>query len=548
MRNMAQSTSSRSRKFAEVLGFVSVPGSPEEVRALLQRRVALTLALTSVLWLVMLVLDFLTQVTSHQGWSAAGHVRTGTYAFMALLLGTVWLVCRRGSHRLPILGTIDATTAVGQGVALGGLLLAFDARALPAYGALLALSQVLVARAALVPSRAARTSVVGALAAIPIVVGAVISQHGVSDLPSYLPPIGKLGVDTGLWCAIVVLTSSVISFVIYGLHERARAAQQLGQYTLEEKIGEGGMGVVYRARHAFLRRPTAIKLLAPDREGDNAAARFEREVQLTSRLTHPNTIAVFDYGRTPDGVFYYAMEYLDGIDLETLVSTDGPQPAGRVIHILRQAAGALAEAHHVGLIHRDVKPANMLLCRRGLLHDFVKVLDFGLVRIMGDDSGLSTTNMLLGTPLYMSPEHIRTPDGIDARSDLYALGAVGFFLLTGSPPFEGDSVLEVCRKHLYEAPIPPSRKTKQPVPEELDRLIVSCLDKEKNGRPTDASAFLRALDRCAGDAPWSDAQAAVWWKNRGTELAKERKSRLPTAQVMSTLAVDVGDRTQVASS
>ena len=538
---MTRRSSSQSRWFAKALGFGSVPGSPTEVRAFLQRRVSLYLALMCALWLVMLALDtvarFATQAPHH------GHLPTAVYASIALLLGSLWLVSRRGSHRLPILGTLDATMTVGQGVALGALLLAFDPRLLPESGALLALSQILVARAAIVPSRAARTAVVGGLAAIPIVAGAIASRHG-AELPAYLPSVPQLGVNTLLWCAIVVLSSSIISFVIYGLHERARAAQQLGQYTLEEKIGEGGMGVVYRARHAFLRRPTAIKLLAPDRDGDNAAARFEREVQLTSKLTHPNTIAVFDYGRTPDGVFYYAMEYLDGIDLETLVSTDGPQPAGRVIHVLRQAAGALAEAHHVGLIHRDVKPANLLLCQRGLLSDFVKVLDFGLVRVMGDDSGLSTTNMLLGTPLYMSPEHIRSPEAIDARSDLYALGAVGFFLLTGAPPFEGDSVLEVCRKHLHQAAVPPSTKTKQPVPASLDRLIVACLDKSKEARPADARALQRELELCASEAPWTEAQGEAWWKQRGAELTRERRSRLPNEQIASTLAIDLVGREQ----
>jgi serine/threonine-protein kinase len=542
---MTRHSSSQTRWFAKALGFGSVPGSPEEVRAFLQLRVSLFLALMGALWLIMLALDAVARFTTPVplAEAATDHARVIAYALLAVALGLLWLVSRRGSHGLPILGTLDATATVAQGVALGALLFAFDPRLLPESGALLALSQILVARAALVPSRAARTAVVGGLAAVPIVVGRVASRHHAA-LPDDLPSVAQLGVNTLLWCGIVVLSSSVISYVIYGLHQRARAAQQLGQYTLEEKIGEGGMGVVYRARHAFLRRPTAIKLLAPDRNGDNAAARFEREVQLTSRLTHPNTIAVFDYGRTPDGVFYYAMEYLDGIDLETLVSTDGPQPAARVIHVLRQAAGALAEAHHVGLIHRDVKPANLLLCQRGLLNDFVKVLDFGLVRVMGDDSGLSTTNMLLGTPLYMSPEHIRSTDAIDARSDLYALGAVGFFLLTGTPPFPGDSVLEVCRKHLHENAVPPSTKTTHPVPASLDRLIVACLDKSKEGRPTDARALQLALEQCASEAPWTEAQAEDWWKQRGAGLARERKSRLPNAQIASTLAVDLVGRGQ----
>jgi len=204
--------------------------------------------------------------------------------------------------------------------------------------------------------------------------------------------------------------------------------RRLGQYTLERKIGAGGMGIVYRASHAMLRRPTAIKLLPPDRAGEASIARFEREVQMTAQLSHPNTVAIYDYGRTPEGVFYYAMEYLDGINLEDLVRTYGAQPAGRVLAILDQVCGALAEAHERGLVHRDIKPANIILTERGGEPDVAKVVDFGLVKpIVTDDPRLtmSMPGVMTGTPLYLSPESLTSPESGDPRSDLYALGAVG---------------------------------------------------------------------------------------------------------------------------
>src|SRR4029079_4450667 len=202
-------------------------------------------------------------------------------------------------------------------------------------------------------------------------------------------------------------------------------AKQLGQYALEDKIGAGGMGSVYKARHAMLRRPTAVKLLDADKMTPAAVSRFEREVQLTSALSHPNTVAIYDYGHTPDGIFYYAMEYLDGMNLDELVRCFGPVPEARAVHILRQVCGALAEAHAQNLVHRDIKPANIFLTIRGGLRDFVKVLDFGLVKALeGAESGnVASANVVTGTPLYLSPEAVNEPDKVDARADVYAIGA-----------------------------------------------------------------------------------------------------------------------------
>ncbi len=299
---------------------------------------------------------------------------------------------------------------------------------------------------------------------------------------------------------------------------------RLGQYTLEEKIGEGGMGAVYRAKHALLRRPTAIKLLSPDHAGVANVARFEREVQLTSKLTHPNTIAIYDFGHTRAGAFYYAMELIDGVSLQELCEEDGPQPAGRVVYILSQIAGALAEAHELGLIHRDVKPANILLSSRGGLPDFVKVLDFGLVKeVDSADPALSTANALTGTPLYMAPESILRPDSVDARVDLYALGGVAYWLLTGTAPFEGSSLVEICSKHLHTPAVAPSSRASGNVPAALDALVLRCLAKEADERPASARVLAAELHALRTESPWSEEDARNWWVARSavrTSLAE----------------------------
>jgi hypothetical protein len=297
------------------------------------------------------------------------------------------------------------------------------------------------------------------------------------------------------------------------LQKATLAARQLGQYTLLARIGAGGMGTVYRARHALLRRPTAVKLLNVERISDEAVARFEREVQLTASLTHPNTVAIFDYGRTPEGIFYYAMEYLDGINLDDLVTRCGPLPEARVLALLRQVCGSLAEAHAGGLVHRDIKPANIFLTCRGGLHDFVKVLDFGLVKALSgrDMVNLTSPNTVSGTPLYLSPEAASQPEQIDARTDVYSIGAVGYFLLTGSPVFSGASVMEICLQHLYTVPESPAARSGRPVSPALETLLLRCLAKSRSERPEDAADLLRQLECCAVAGHWTADDAASWW-------------------------------------
>jgi serine/threonine-protein kinase len=291
----------------------------------------------------------------------------------------------------------------------------------------------------------------------------------------------------------------------------------LGQYRLDAKLGEGGMGVVWRASHVLLRRPTAVKLIAPHRAGDSAIRRFEREVQLTSLLKHPNSVAIYDYGRARDGTFYYAMEYLDGTDLERLVAESGPLPPGRVVHVLTQVLGALAEAHDLGLVHRDVKPANLLLSPRRGEHEVAKIVDFGLAKRIELDpkhSALSASNALTGTPLYMAPEAIQSPDTIDGRSDIYALGAVAWFLLVGRPPFEGASVIEICAKHLHEAPTRPSVALGKPLPVDVEDIVLSCLEKNPAKRPENARALRSLLEASSSNGRWTAEAAADFWRSR----------------------------------
>jgi len=333
--------------------------------------------------------------------------------------------------------------------------------------------------------------------------------------------------------------------VLFGISRRGgRPTPRAGQYALSEKIGEGGMGVVYKASHPLLERPVAIKLLPPERASRENIQRFQREVQRTSRLTHPNTISVYDFGRTRQGLFFYAMEYVDGLDLQTLVERHGALEPARVAHILSQLAGALSEAHAAGLIHRDVKPANLMLCERGGMLDVVKVLDFGLSQAL-DGQGAGPGDSLVGTPLYLSPEALTAPGSLDARSDLYALGAVGYFLLTGTPPFCGKNVLEVCEQHLHDAPTSPSRRIATPIPRGLEALVMSCLSKAPEQRPASALTLQAALAPLA--AGWSQARAERWWSMRTAARPLSRGNRAQAFFGTSASAAPFAARTACAA-
>jgi len=322
--------------------------------------------------------------------------------------------------------------------------------------------------------------------------------------------------------AIHMLVAAALS--IYGTHvintlrSEAFEARQLNQYRLGRRLGTGGMGEVYLAEHRLLKRTCALKLIRPGTASDPAAlSRFEREVRATAGLSHPNTVEVYDYGRTDAGTFFYVMEYLRGLSLDDLVKRHGPMPAGRVVYLLRQVCGALAEAHAAGLIHRDIKPANIFSCLRGGRYDVAKLLDFGLVKFEGPEpshepvtASSTGTRRVRGTPLYMAPEQIVGRPDLDHRCDLYALGGVAYTLLTGQPPFDGTDSERVMTAQVRE-PVAPPRLICPTIPEDLERIVLRCLSKSPEARFPDANHLDIALAACASADEWDDVRAAFWW-------------------------------------
>ncbi|MDA3962018.1 MAG: serine/threonine protein kinase [Planctomycetota bacterium] len=338
------------------------------------------------------------------------------------------------------------------------------------------------------------------------------------DADEAYAPLTTLRMVFGVLVALLAI-ATVVGTVIWRrnnlLGRRANDAEarlrQVGQYQLEKKIGEGGMGAVYLGQHSMLRRRTAIKMIA-GRASDEDLKLFEREVQLCCQLTHPNTIAVYDYGRAADGTFYYAMEFLEGADLDTVIERTGPIPPGRVIHVLTQACWSLAEAHRANLIHRDIKPANIFLSERGGVYDFVKVLDFGLAKSTDARSPqLSAADVISGTPPYMCPEIIQQSSDVDGRSDLYSLAIVGIYLLTGKVPFDGSNVMDVLMAHVQREPPSLEELAGRPVPPDLEGVLMTCLAKDPADRPRNADALRRALENCADAGTWTSDMAATWW-------------------------------------
>jgi eukaryotic-like serine/threonine-protein kinase len=434
-----------------------------------------------------------------------GHV--AATAFLLL----IWILPGRGLSRRGLL-RVDAAATIGACLAYAIEVLTIPIAWRADQLVLLILNAVLLGRAALVPSEPRRTAWISgaSVAALPFLAFLLMRDHSSPDLP-----VAAVVTQTTLWAAFTAVFATLLSSVTFHLRRSVARARRLGQYTLLEKIGEGGMGVVYRAEHEMLRRPTAIKVLPPASAGEEGLKRFEREAQLTARLNNPHTISVYDYGRTPEGAFYYVMEYLDGFDLDRLVREAGPLPPGRVVHILRQVCEALAEAHAVGLIHRDIKPANIVVSEYGGIADFAKVLDFGLVKDVSApaDSRLTREDVVAGTPQYLAPETIRDGTSSDPRSDIYALGAVAYFLLTGAPVFQGRPIL-VIQSHLNTAPESPSQRLGLPLPARLERLVLDCLEKDPTLRPETAESLAARLAACDDVPPWSPDDAKTWWNSR----------------------------------
>ncbi|MBN1853531.1 MAG: protein kinase [Pirellulales bacterium] len=320
--------------------------------------------------------------------------------------------------------------------------------------------------------------------------------------------------------AVVAATLGVHS--INSLRREAFEAKQLGQYRLKRRIGSGGMGEVYLAEHQMMKRPCAVKLIHPDKAGDpRILARFEREVRSTAKLSHWNSIDIYDYGRTEDGTFYYVMEYLPGHNVNELVELHGPLPAARIVHLLTQVCAALGEAHSIGLVHRDIKPANIFSACRGGLFDVAKLLDFGLAKPIVDMGEVSLTQegAITGSPLYMSPEQASGEDDTDPRSDIYSLGAVMYFMLTGEPPFVRDRPMKVMIAHASE-PVTPPREINPNIPPDLETIVLRCLQKDPADRFQTSGELADALQRANVTDDWDAQTAARWWENHGCPKRK----------------------------
>lgn len=341
---------------------------------------------------------------------------------------------------------------------------------------------------------------------------------------------GSVLFDTTVVLALGAAIAIFGSYKLSELQEEAYAARKLGQYRLLRKLGAGGMGEVFLGEHVLLRRACAIKLIRPDQAGDPVTfSRFEREVQAMATLTHWNAVEVYDYGHAEDGTFYYVMEYLPGLSLQELIEHHGPLPPSRAIYFLRQLCGALKEAHSIGLIHRDIKPSNVIACQRGGQHDVAKLLDFGLVQDMSiggaerSDHRLTLQGTILGSPPYISPEQARGRGAVDARTDIYSLGGLAYFLLTGQAPFVRETIMELLVAHLHDAP-PPPRSLRPELPADLEDVVLTCLRKDASERYADAAALEKALAACESSGEWDTEQAEHWWElQRLVEMAPKEQ-------------------------
>lgn len=374
--------------------------------------------------------------------------------------------------------------------------------------------------------------VVALIAACPFAVALVEASRG--DWPLAGRPFLYYLYGLGFWAGFGALLAVFGSHHLEVLQREAHEARELGQYRLTKRLGAGGMGEVYLAEHRLLRRPCAVKLIRAELLGDPRSLRlFEQEVQATAALTHPNTVEIYDYGHTEDGTFYYVMEYLPGLSLADLVSRHGPLPPGRAVSLLRQVCAALREAHGVGLIHRDVKPGNILVCRRGGIPDVAKLLDFGLVQTLGGSSleeDATRERGIAGTPAYLSPEQAVGQDRLDARSDLYSLGAVAYFLLTGQPPFVRATVPQVLAAHRGEPARFPGH-LEEPLPTDLQAVVLRCLAKSPAHRFADAESLEQALAACGCAGAWTREEAARWWQEQaGEEGGSPPQALQPTEQ------------------
>jgi serine/threonine-protein kinase len=392
----------------------------------------------------------------------------------------------------------------------------YDLNEVPAF----AISLALFIHAAIIPVNVGSQAGLAGTATLAYPAAMVVAYLGVPEIRQFWVQNGgveefrRMVLEGTFYLAVLGGVSVLITKALYNMRRSLHEARRLGSYVLEKELGRGGMGQVYAAQHALMCRPTAVKVIHAEKELDESAvARFEREVRLSAALTHPNTITIYDYGRTTDNTFYYAMEYLEGLDLQSLVERFGPMCPERVIYVLQQVCGSLGEAHARGVIHRDIKPSNIYLTQQGGIHDFAKVLDFGLAKEIGlDDPGtLTKSGMIFGTPTYFAPESIEGGDKIDGRADIYNLGGVAHWMLTGQPPFKRATALEVILDHVRSEPTKPSEISEIEIPPVLDDIVLKCLAKRPADRFQSAAELCAALASVPLAHPWTVEQAREWW-------------------------------------
>ena len=384
-------------------------------------------------------------------------------------------------------------------------------------------SLLLFLPAAFVPWRTSYQVAIGATAVVWLVLLETLLYVLVPEAKVFWAERGGLEAARNhtIWSAtgitILAGASVVVSRTLYTVRKTALKARKLGNYLIHGELGSGGMGDVLVAQHALLVRPTALKVLRANGDDRTALARFEREVRLSATLTHPNTITIYDVGRTADNSLYYAMEYLEGMDLQKLVEKFGPIPPARAVYLLTQICGSLSEAHSRDIIHRDIKPGNIFLTRRGGLYDFVKVLDFGLAKQIESDASaaITKTGILFGTPRYLAPETVYGDDRVDGRVDLYGLGGVAYWLLAGQPPFTAESSVELVVDHVKTIPKRPSEVSELSIPPELDDIVMKCLEKKPEDRYQTARELQKALEAVPFATPWSGDKAREWWSLHG---------------------------------
>ncbi len=394
----------------------------------------------------------------------------------------------------------------------------------PGRDVFLPIALLLFVHAAFIPCRPSQVMLAG-IAIMSVALAYLLSPLVFPEVGAYWAKFGsRISLFERGWnvlgVSLLALVSLVISQTLYSLHRTAHRAKRLGNYVLEDQIGSGGMGEVYRAQHAMICRPTAVKVVTAEGLGSGPAlARFEREVQLSASLTHVNTITIFDYGRTPSDTFYYAMEYLDGMDVRKLVERFGPLSPARAIHLLVQACGSLSEAHARGIVHRDIKPSNLFVTHRGGVYDFIKVLDFGLARQLDSESSTALTQagVIFGTPQFISPEALYGADKVDERSDIYNLGGVAFWMLTGQPVFRGSTSVDLIIDHVKTSPTPPSEVSTRGIPESLDAIVLKCLEKDPDRRFQTVEELETALQSLALHETWDKADAKEWWQRHVPE-------------------------------